>query len=285
MANPSFTVFQANCIGNAENCLYPRKIEVFSIDEFCAAVSKDHVFAEYEGNYRSIEKFKTANAVSMDCDNDHSGNPVDWIMPKDIAAAFKDVRYAIHYSRHHTKVKNGKSARPRFHVIFPVDTVTNADVYTAMKANTQNLFPYFDTKALDAARFFFGTPQPEVEFHDGSITLTQFLADYDSEKSEDAFDAEIPEGTRNTTLSRFAGRTLKRYGDTEEAYTRFLSEAQKCAVPLPDDELQRTWRSAEGFFHKKVEKQNDYISPEVYNSASPTLRPSDYSDVPCCEQK
>jgi putative DNA primase/helicase len=28
----------------------------------------------------------------------------------------------------------------------------------------------------------------------------------------------IPEGSRNSTMSRFAGRVLKRFGDTEEAY-------------------------------------------------------------------
>mgnify|MGYP003586235706 CR=1 FL=1 len=279
MAKPSFTVYQANCLGNAANCLYPRKVEVTDDDSFRTAVAKDHVFAEYADNYRSVANFKKSDAVTVECDNDHSDDPADWVQPADVAAAFKDVTFAVHFSRHHMKVKNGKVPRPKFHLVFPIEPVTGADAYAAMKAKAQEIFPYFDTQALDAARFFFGTPQPEVEFHEGSITLTQFLADYDSEKYEEDFDAEIPEGTRNTTLSRFAGRTLKRYGDTEEAYTSFLAEAQKCSVPLPDDELQRIWRSAEGFFHKKVEMQGDYISPEVYNFASATLRPGDYSDV------
>lgn len=279
MANPSFTVFQADCTGNAANCLYRHKVTVADESSFCAAVVKDHVFAEYAENYRSVANFVKSDAVTVDCDNDHSDNPADWVTPSYVASAFKDVTFAVHYSRHHMKSKNSKTPRPKFHVIFPIEPVTGADAYAAMKAKAQEIFPYFDTQALDAARFFFGTPEPEVEFHTGSITLTQFLADYDSGEFDEDFDAEIPEGKRNTTLSRFAGRTLKRYGDTEEAYMRFLDEAQKCSAPLPEDELQSIWRSAEGFFHSKVERQDDYISPEVYNSVPATLRPGDYSDV------
>lgn len=237
------------------------------------------MFAEYAENYRSVNNFRESDALTVDCDNDHTDNPADWVQPADIAAAFKDVMFAVHFSRHHMKSKNGEAPRPKFHVVFPIEPATGADDYAAMKAKVQEIFPYFDTQALDAARLFFGAPNAEVEFHEGSITLTQFLVDYGSGESGEDFDAEIPEGRRNTTLSRFAGRTLKRYGDTEEAYTCFLDEAQKCSVPLPEDELQTIWRSAEGFFHSKVGKQDDYISPEVYNSSSATLRPSDYSDV------
>lgn len=32
----------------------------------------------------------------------------------------------------------------------------------------------------------------------------------------------ILEGSRNNTMSRFAGRVLKRYGDTEKAHEAFL---------------------------------------------------------------
>ena len=33
------------------------------------------------------------------------------------------------------------------------------------------------------------------------------------------------EGSRNATMSRFAGRVIKKYGDTEKAYQVFLEEA------------------------------------------------------------
>ena len=43
-------------------------------------------------------------------------------------------------------------------------------------------------------------------------------------------DDVIPEGKRNTTLSRFAGRLIVKYDDTEETHMRFLEEAKKCGA-------------------------------------------------------
>ncbi|MBT9174040.1 MAG: hypothetical protein DDT21_02451 [Syntrophomonadaceae bacterium] len=87
----------------------------------------------------------------------------------------------------------------------------------------------------------------------------------------------IPEGRRNSTLSHFAGRILKRYGDTPEAYAIFLAKAAKCSPPLDERELETLYNSARGF-RSKVEKQEGYVPPEMYNSDF-TLRPDDYSDV------
>jgi hypothetical protein len=102
--------------------------------------------------------------------------------------------------------------------------VTDATLYSDMKKLVNSIFPYFDTKALDAARFFFGTQEPNVELYPGRMNLTEFLND-------DEFDAGcpavlkrrtvIPEGSRNATMSRFAGIVIKKYGDTEKAYQAF----------------------------------------------------------------
>ena len=37
------------------------------------------------------------------------------------------------------------------------------------------------------------------------------------------WDTVIPEGSRNSTLSHFAGRVLKRYGNTDEAYNDYIT--------------------------------------------------------------
>lgn len=119
-----------------------------------------------------------------------------------------------------------------------------------------------------------------MEFQDGSINLAQFLAEYEENDAEllAALDAVISEGNRNNSLSHFARRALKRYGDTEETYQRFLQEAEKCVPPLPDTELQTIWRSAISFY-KKVQSQPDYVSPEKFNATVATLKPDDYSNV------
>ena len=94
----------------------------------------------------------------------------------------------------------------------------------------------FDTKALDAARFFFGTAKPKVEIFSGDITLSEYLSaeDFDADMSGGSYGGArvIPEGSRNATMSRFAGRVIKKYGDSEEAFNCFLEEANKCIPPL-----------------------------------------------------
>lgn len=108
----------------------------------------------------------------MDCDNDHSENPDDWVTPKDVAAAFPGVAFAVHYSRNNGKPKNGKPPRPKFHVFFPIERITDAAEYASLKKLVNAIFPYFfDDKALDAVRFFYGTDDPEVEIFDAPMTL------------------------------------------------------------------------------------------------------------------
>lgn len=39
------------------------------------------VTAEFQGSYRNKDKFITSNCIPMDCDNDHSDDEKDWVMP------------------------------------------------------------------------------------------------------------------------------------------------------------------------------------------------------------
>ena len=78
-------------------------------------------------------------------------------------------------------------------------------------------------------------------------------------------------------MSRFAGKIVKRYGSTEEAFKIFMEEADRCNPPLSDEELGKVWASAQRFA-KKVQGQPGYVPPEKYKPES-TLQPSDYSDV------
>ena len=276
-----FTIYHADCIGQANNCLYPHSVEITDAASLTRAVSRDYVCAAYEGSYRNNDNFLGSDCLSVECDNDHSDDPLDWKTPADIAEAFPGVSFAVHYSRNHMKVKNGRAARPKFHTFFAIDRLTDAEEYSNLKKLVNVIFPYFDTKALDAARFYFGTPNPVVELFPGTMNLTEFLCTED-------FDAEMPEGThggtqiilegsRNATMSRFAGRVIKKYGDTDEALQCFLEEAEKCTPPLDEQELMTIWHSAQKFF-TKVCQQDGYVAPEDYNRGY-SLRPADFSDI------
>ena len=276
-----FTLYHADVAGNPGNCCYPHKCEITDAASLQAAVCHDYVCAEYRGSYRGGENFIGSDCLPVDCDNDHSENPVDWITPEDVAAAFPGVSFAVHYSRHHMREKNGKPARPKFHVLFPIEVMHDSAAYADMKKLTSSIFPYFDTNALDAARFFFGTGEAKVELFPGKMTLTEFL------EGGDEFDADmgnrqhgdrtIPEGSRNATMSRFAGRVIKKYGDSEEAYNCFTEEALKCSPPLEQSELETIWHSAQKFY-TRVQQQDGYVSPELYND-NRSYKPGDFSDV------
>jgi P4 family phage/plasmid primase-like protien len=114
----------------------------------------------------------------------------------------------------------------------------------------------------------------ELECADKGTAPINHTADLGSDLSRADI---IPKGRRNSTLSHFAGRVLKRYGDTAEAYEAVLAKAAKCSPPLEEKELKTIYNSARGF-RSKLEKQEGYIPPEAYNSDF-TLRPDDYSDV------
>lgn len=275
-----FTLYSADVTGNPGNCSYPHKQVVLDEVNLKAAICHDYVCAEYRNSYRNGENFIGSDCLPVDCDNDHSENPEDWITPEDVMQAFPGVTFAVHYSRFNQREKNGKAARPKFHVLFPIDTVTDAALYSDMKKLVNSIFPYFDTQALDAARFFFGTAAAEVALYPGRMNLTEFLEDdlFDEGLPEGQYDSSvIPEGSRNATLSRFAGRVIKKYGDTDKAYQAFLEEAAKCEPPLDNSELGTIWHSAQRFY-ARLSNQEGYVAPEVYNDPS-CYKPGDYSDV------
>jgi len=279
-----FTIYSADTAGISSNCLYPHIHHVTDDSSLKAAVLTDYVCAEYKNSYRSNSNFIGSDCLPVDCDNDHSENPEDWVTPEDVANAFPGVSFAVHYSRSNNKAKKGKAARPKFHVLFPIDYVSDPAIYSEMKKQVNSLFPYFDTQALDAARFFFGTADTDVEIYPGFMNLTDLLKVY---SYDDVFDKDMPqaqfgdttihEGSRNATLSRFAGRVLKKYGDTDKARQSFIDEAAKCIPPLDDAELSTIWCSAKKFY-SKVKTQPDYVLPEQYN-ADFGLCPEDFSDI------
>jgi len=116
-----------NCIGNQKNCLYPNKSVDTSEDELKEAVKYDHVCAEYKNNYRSADNFLKANVIVMECDNDQTENPDEWITPEVLDELMADVSYALASSRHNMLSKDGKAARPKFHVYF-FSTLTTTTV-------------------------------------------------------------------------------------------------------------------------------------------------------------
>ena len=269
------TIYDAATVGSRSNCVYPNPVTVTDADTMRQAATFDHVCAAYKQNYRSVDNFLKADCLPMDCDNDHSDDPDDWLTPFDVAMDFPGVGMIFVYSRSHMKPKGKRGPRPRFHVYFICTETTNSEIYSSWKDRLIADYPYFDDGAKDSALFLFGVKNAVVEVYDGEITIDEFLADSFAEW--DAAQGQIPEGSRNKTMSHYAGRIIKRLGNTEEAHKQFLKEAEKCSPPLDDAELAGIWASAVKF-GAKVAAQEGYIPPEKYNQDF-LLMPEDFSDV------
>ena len=269
------TIYDAATVGSRSNCVYPNPVTVTDADTMRQAAAFDHVCAAYKQNYRSVDNFLKADCLPMDCDNDHSDDPDDWLTPFDVAMDFPGVGMIFVYSRSHMKQKGKRGPRPRFHVYFICTETTDAALYSSWKDKLIADYPYFDDGAKDSARFLFGVKDAVVEVYDGEITIDAFLTDSFAEW--DTAQGQIPEGSRNKTMSHYAGRIIKRLGNTEEAHNQFLKEAEKCSPPLDDAELAGIWASAVKF-GAKVAAQEGYIPPEQYNQDF-LLMPEDFSDV------
>ena len=79
------TFYTANCKGNAKNSLYPNKRVVDNEEDFMEVMAFDHVCGEFQHFRRSGENFLSSDVDVMDCDNDHSDNPADWVSPESLA--------------------------------------------------------------------------------------------------------------------------------------------------------------------------------------------------------
>ena len=270
-------IFVASTRGRKTNTSYPNRITITSVDDLAMAAAYDHVCASYADGknnrgtlvkaYRSRKTFISSNCLPMDCDNDISNplaedsNKEEWKTPADVAAAFPDVPFYVVYSRNHMKVKEGKAARPRFHVYFPIDEIRSAEAYEKLKCNVQKAFPAFDDNAIDVARFFFGVEGAEAEYYDGNTLINDFIY------RNSSLPSVIEEGSRNATLVAYADKVLKRFGDTEKAYALYLEAAGRCEPPLDEDELNQIWQHGLSFYNNIVKTDPDYLTPDEFEVA------------------
>lgn len=263
-----FKISPSNAFQQQFNTNYLNPIDVDEIETFKGICTHDYVCASYKNNYRCKANFLSANCVPFDIDNDHSDSKDDWLDVKDVADFFYGVPFLVQYSRHHMKQKDNKSPRPRFHVIFPIDEMTSEEDYRNLKTRIHSMFPYVDEKVLDSARFFYGTSVPEVDYVEGDRTLTNFLKELDEEDSFANLDdsSVIPEGSRNSTMHKYAVKVLKRYGLSEEAKEQYRLEANKCVPPLEKDELNTIWKSALKYYQSSIATNPNYVKPDEYNN-------------------
>lgn len=274
-----FVLQTADAAGDARNCFYPNRVEVGCAEDLQEAVKKDHVCGSYRKDYRSVGNFLGSDVLVMDCDNDHTEDQGEWITVEKLDELMPDISYAIAFSRNHMKVKDGRKARPKFHVYFPIERTSDAGYYATLKMTVKEAYPFFDGNALDAARFIFGADAGECIWHEGWTNIDEEVDAGEMPSGADPGAGPILEGSRNNSMSHFAGRVLKKYGICQKAKDAFLEHSRRCDPPLPEEELDTIWGSAVRFYRNTVMSQSGYVPPDEYNAEFGSLKPEDYSDI------
>jgi len=276
-----FSLCHSGKTGIQTSTVYPNKVRITDDKSLLNAVQYDHVGAEFTNHTRSNSNFIKSNVIVMDIDNDKTDNPNEWVTEENLKEIFIDYDFALVTSRNHMLSKGAMIARPKFHIYFPIKETNDREAYVAMKEELTNRYQFFDDNAKDAARFFFGNPNAKVIWNDSWMTIDEGLL----QEVEEDFDADfyrspkrpIAEGSRNSTMSVFAAKILKRLGVTQEARSGFDEQASRCEPPLEKSELDTIWGSAVRFYNKTIKSSDDYISPDSFNR--PSLKPDDFSDI------
>lgn len=251
----------------ADNKNYSTQAVISNPEELTNAVQWDHVAGTFKNNERQNDNFISADCVMMDCDNGHTENSAEWLTPEALAERLPDVEFLVVYSRNHMKDKQerGKkpvSARPRWHVYFPLsEAVDKAARIRELKELLLVLVPEFDKGAKDTARQFFGVEHPKCELHEGSLCIDEYItiagvetpdpttdsnAKANTNAQTDAEGAQqerIEEGQRNSTLFHIALDALIKY-DEAKARQLFDKACTQCNPPLSIQECTKIWDSA-----------------------------------------
>ena len=295
-----FDLYVSNVRAKNNNVYYKNLVSINSPEDLKKAAMYDHVCALYKDYYRDKDNFIKSNVLPMDCDNDHSEKPEEWITPESLSDLFGSVSFVVVFSRNNMKQKGSKAPRPRFHIYFEIPEYTDAVKYKALKHALFRLYPFFDKSCLDSARFLYGVKEPDVAlWHDGFDTIDDIVevtqedinniissdslpnTEYKKSQNRTAEQEVIPEGARNNTLLRYAERVLTRLGVCEDAFRLFVTRSNNCIPPLEEAELNSIWSSAKNFYLKRISQKEGYKSPEQYRKDFPpaTLKPDDYSDI------
>jgi hypothetical protein len=144
-----------------KNILYPLSVRASDLESWRSVCSFDYTPAHYKGNTRSDGNFIGSGYIVLDCDNDHSDNPNEWKTPEDFAALLPAVRVFVHYSRNHMREKDGKAARPRYHLAIMAWWEEDAARRKETSASLCSIFPF--DKHCNPVGLFFGVENPSVE--------------------------------------------------------------------------------------------------------------------------
>lgn len=256
-----FHLYRSDTKRNENNTRYPYAVEIRSKEDLKSVVVFDHVSAHCKDNHRKTEKFIDCDCILADFDNTHTDIQSNWVTPERVAELFQDVELYIVPSKSNMIEKDGKAPRPKFHVYFPVETITSTAAVKSLMHFVIGFTRTADEKVNDCVRFFYATtPSVTVTHWDGALTIADFAAAHsapaantqDRRIQETMIDHDflrnniddmlsfIPSDDRNTW--RNVGMALKYEGFDVDLWDRWSQTTRSGNYP-GYGEIQKQWRS------------------------------------------
>ncbi len=173
-----FTIYTSDHQGQPTRMDYPFTAEVTDIDTLIEATRKDHTTIDFDGRNRGKKNFVGSNCLVGDIDN-AGREPNEWITLTDLIDAFGEYAVAVTPSRNHMRGKGEEEPRPKWHLYFPIPYTDNYEKFERMTVLLHDRFPDlgFDANVKDAARFFFGHNESQIDecyFNDGKPISSAF---------------------------------------------------------------------------------------------------------------
>lgn len=265
-------LYYQNGTGNKFNNNYPFEAEVRDKTELATIVTKDHVMCKFRDDKRANENFIETDCLYGDIDNSESDDPKEWMTLAKFQMLFSDFEYYIATSKSHQIVKDGKAARDKFHVYFPIKKITDYETLSLWLKKLCSKYTFFDKQVKDAGRFFFGNKNTITYYHTGKSILSD-LYDVKVEREEAVkVDRESVEavvaGERNGYLFKMACKYISEGFKFEDVSKMVYQANDLLSKPLDDKELQTILGSAGKYFKESAVPSNvtiikNYVEEEV----------------------
>ncbi|HEO0382200.1 TPA: DNA primase [Streptococcus agalactiae] len=149
-----FTLSHSGQTGIQTTTVYPHQVMISDKTTLQKVALFDHVAGLFTNNTRSNANFIKSDVLVMDIDNDHTDNSDEWVTEELLKDIFADYNFALVTSRNHLVQKGDKAARPKFHIYFQINEITDKDTYALLKEELVNRYGIFDTIWGSAVRFY-----------------------------------------------------------------------------------------------------------------------------------
>lgn len=229
---------------------FPIKADIDGKNDLLEVAKYNHTMASFSDSdtykaHRRKSNWLACDVLYGDIDNTHSEDKNEWMTIGKFKLQFRNYEYYIVTSKSHRKEKDGKPARDKFHVYFPVKPFDSAEQVEVWLKKLTKKYTFFDRQVKDSARFFSASPNATIFYNKGtSIKKDLYDVELGEQKSELLPIKEIDRGNRDDQFYRYAC-SLRSGGSDAEEIKEFLHQLNdRLEDPLSDWQVEKCIKSA-----------------------------------------